>query len=285
MCRVSGCTCPQLPPCAHPNSCTATRDARTNSILAHLLCTTSAFILASALPANSNKRYLIPLNNIYIYDIYSVVHTSRGHILPISPPPGNSTAASVENGLADIRNKFANVRMKAAAATEGRGGGGRPGLASAAAVSGASPDQIGVGAGGSLASDLDAGREVGAVEKKEGKNLAVEPSAAVSVGSDGRGVPAVGGQSAVKPVGEVGVGGKPAGGAARDGKGGGEGAGEKGKDGGGRGEEEFVCDGGKKRLPKSRVNDDFCDCEDASDEKRTSACENNIFECRLQRKN
>lgn len=33
----------------------------------------------------------------------------------------------------------------------------------------------------------------------------------------------------------------------------------------------FTCDGGFE-LPQARINDDYCDCEDGTDEMRTSAC-------------
>ncbi|KAL0591895.1 hypothetical protein ABG067_000545 [Albugo candida] len=36
--------------------------------------------------------------------------------------------------------------------------------------------------------------------------------------------------------------------------------------------EVFVCDQGVRRLEHTRVNDDYCDCEDGSDEPGTSAC-------------
>lgn len=42
---------------------------------------------------------------------------------------------------------------------------------------------------------------------------------------------------------------------------------------------EFVCDGGRKRINTGKVNDDYCDCEDGSDELKTSACADTMFEC------
>jgi len=41
----------------------------------------------------------------------------------------------------------------------------------------------------------------------------------------------------------------------------------------------FICDGGKKKLPVSAVNDDYCDCDDGSDEYGTAACPNGHFYC------
>ena len=41
----------------------------------------------------------------------------------------------------------------------------------------------------------------------------------------------------------------------------------------------FVCDGGEVVLPLSAVNDDYCDCEDGTDEYGTSACSNGQFLC------
>jgi hypothetical protein len=34
----------------------------------------------------------------------------------------------------------------------------------------------------------------------------------------------------------------------------------------------FVCDGGTKALSPAMVNDDYCDCQDGTDEAGTSAC-------------
>ncbi|KAL6073170.1 Glucosidase 2 subunit beta [Balamuthia mandrillaris] len=44
--------------------------------------------------------------------------------------------------------------------------------------------------------------------------------------------------------------------------------------------ETFSCKSDGKVLPISRVNDDFCDCADGSDEPGTSACPNGQFYCR-----
>ncbi len=42
----------------------------------------------------------------------------------------------------------------------------------------------------------------------------------------------------------------------------------------------FECkDGSKTGLPLSKVNDDYCDCADGSDEPGTSACDNGRFFC------
>lgn len=41
----------------------------------------------------------------------------------------------------------------------------------------------------------------------------------------------------------------------------------------------FTCGNGQKEIPWSSVNNDYCDCDDASDEPGTSACPNGKFYC------
>lgn len=44
---------------------------------------------------------------------------------------------------------------------------------------------------------------------------------------------------------------------------------------------QFSCDGGKHRFDVVRINDNYCDCEDGSDEPGTSACSHTaaVFHC------
>uniref|UniRef100_A0A7S3Z9M4 Glucosidase 2 subunit beta n=1 Tax=Lotharella globosa TaxID=91324 RepID=A0A7S3Z9M4_9EUKA len=41
----------------------------------------------------------------------------------------------------------------------------------------------------------------------------------------------------------------------------------------------FACDGGARTMDPSRINDNYCDCKDGSDEPGTSACANGKFFC------
>jgi len=43
--------------------------------------------------------------------------------------------------------------------------------------------------------------------------------------------------------------------------------------------ERFKCRGSERIIPPSLINDDFCDCEDGSDEPGTNACANGVFYC------
>ncbi|THD18105.1 Glucosidase 2 subunit beta [Fasciola hepatica] len=44
--------------------------------------------------------------------------------------------------------------------------------------------------------------------------------------------------------------------------------------------ETFRCIGNSLSIPWTKVNDDYCDCPDGSDEPGTSACNNGLFFCR-----
>lgn len=44
-------------------------------------------------------------------------------------------------------------------------------------------------------------------------------------------------------------------------------------------DKDFICIDGSSTIPFSFVNDDYCDCEDGSDEPGTAACSNAMFHC------
>ena len=41
----------------------------------------------------------------------------------------------------------------------------------------------------------------------------------------------------------------------------------------------FKCDDSSVLIPRDRINDDYCDCADGTDEPGTSACSNGVFTC------
>ncbi|XP_072929412.1 uncharacterized protein [Epargyreus clarus] len=45
---------------------------------------------------------------------------------------------------------------------------------------------------------------------------------------------------------------------------------------------EFKCRTSDQRVPFEQVNDDYCDCEDGTDEPSTNACPNGVFYCENQ---
>lgn len=50
-------------------------------------------------------------------------------------------------------------------------------------------------------------------------------------------------------------------------------------------ENEFACLISDQKIPFEQVNDEFCDCEDGTDEPSTSACVNGSFYCETQYRN
>lgn len=46
--------------------------------------------------------------------------------------------------------------------------------------------------------------------------------------------------------------------------------------------EHFKCLNSKQKIPYSQLNDDYCDCEDGTDEPSTGACPKSTFYCDLQ---
>ena len=46
----------------------------------------------------------------------------------------------------------------------------------------------------------------------------------------------------------------------------------------------FRCLDGKQIFPQSYINDNFCDCDDGSDEPGTSACDNGRFVDKMNRR-
>ncbi|KAL3274019.1 hypothetical protein HHI36_015437 [Cryptolaemus montrouzieri] len=48
------------------------------------------------------------------------------------------------------------------------------------------------------------------------------------------------------------------------------------------GKNAFECIKSKERIKFSKVNDDYCDCEDGTDEPGTSACSNGFFYCNFE---